>query len=278
MEKSNKLKIKKTLIQFTKKKGISNNELASLIGVSSATISNIVNERWDTLKEEMLVRVWNTVKPSTWKIIGTSNFNAVQALCNEAQTNQRMYGLIGYTGAGKTTALFEYYRSNPRVYYVVGKKSMRPKRFFEKLLKQMGILFSGTIYDMIERIAQELNKKPGTLLIIDEAGKLDQTMFMYLHDLRDETINTTGMVLAGVEYFKANLLKAVEKQKQGMPEFMGRIMAWQELNTPTKKEIEAICEKNGLADKQKIKELGRIRDFRRLANSIENHKIIVNQI
>jgi DNA transposition AAA+ family ATPase len=277
MELAQRIEIKKAVNSFCTTKGISKNELATVAGVSSATLSNLEYERWDMIKDATLAKIHRVVRPTNWAIVSTSNFEIIQTMCGDAQFNNKMLGLIGYTGAGKTTALKDYYHNQKKVYYMVGKKSMRPKRFFATLLRQMGVSYMGTIGDMIERIALEFNKQPDSLLIIDEAGKLDQTMFMYLHDLRDETIDTTGILLAGVEYFKTNLEKAVEKQKQGMPEFMGRITAWQELDPPSKNEAKAICIANGISDEKLVKELVNIKDYRQLSNQIINAKMIIHQ-
>jgi DNA transposition AAA+ family ATPase/DNA-binding XRE family transcriptional regulator len=273
MELSEKNKIKEAIKGFCITKGVSKNELATIADVSPATLSNIDYERWDLLSDEILLKVYKYVRPGDWVLIETDNFRTIQKICSDAQGNNKMLGVVGFTGAGKTTALRHYYSKTKNVYYLVGKKSMRPKRFFSSLLKQMGVQFMGTIGDMIDRIALELNKQSNSLLIIDEAGKLDQNMYMYLHDLRDETMYTSGIILAGVEYFKSNLEKAVDKQKQGMPEFMGRINAWQELDLPKKHEARAICEANGLTEKKVIDSLQNIKDFRRLANQIINAKM-----
>ncbi|MFK5855127.1 MAG: ATP-binding protein [Bacteroidota bacterium] len=276
MEIAVKEQIKEGINRFCRTKDISKNEAAPIIGVSSATLSNIENENWSLLADEMLVRIHNFIAPDCHALVKTSNFNTVWDLCTDTQKSHKMTCLVGYTGAGKTTALQEYFKSTRNVYLLTAKKSMRPKRFFAKLLKQMGVLYAGTIGDMIERITEEFNRRPNSLLIIDEAGKLDQTMLMYLHDLRDETNLSTGILLAGVEYFKSNLEKAVQKQSQGMPEFFDRIVAWQSLNRPTWAEIDAICKANGLNDLEKSKELRKVRNFRHLTNQISNVKMRMN--
>jgi DNA transposition AAA+ family ATPase len=218
------------------------------------------------------------VKPNDWNIVRTSNFEATFKICNDAKRHGKMIGIIGYTGAGKTTALSEYYRAKKDVYLVTCKKSMKPRQFFEKLLKQIGVTYTGTIYDMIEKASELLNSKPNPLLIIDEAGKLSPTLMLYIHDLRDNTMGHAGIVMAGVDYFKANLLKAVLKQKEGMPEFFSRVIMWYELRVINKGEIEAICSKNGLTDAATISELlkgeNRVKDYRELFNAITNYKQI----
>ena len=211
--------------------------------------------------------------PNEWQLVRTSNLDTIHAICNDASKTHKMVGIIGYTGAGKTKALTSYL-SNPNTFYVVCKKTMKPKQFFQKILLVMGINYSGTIYELIERISEELNSLENPLLIIDEAGKLTHTMMLYLHDLRDSTMETTGIILAGVEYFKTNLEKVVSKQKEGMPEFFRRVMTWQVLNPPTYAEIQAICKANGLEDIAAITRFKRISDFGTLQNAIINEKTL----
>ncbi len=96
--------IKQALNVFSKKKGMSKNELANKLGVSSATLSNIENERWEKIKDEMLLKIWNAIKGSDWQLVETSNFQTIFKTCEHAKEQNRMVGVIGATGTGKTTA------------------------------------------------------------------------------------------------------------------------------------------------------------------------------
>jgi len=277
MEKSVKYQIKNDFLEYCNKKGYSQNVAANILGVSPATVSNLVNEKWDLISDKKMDEIKLEIESTQANLVQTASFNTVTNLCGDAQLNCKFLAVVGGTGSGKTTALKEYSANNGSVYYMVAKKSIKPKRFFTTLLQNMGILYSGTIGEMVDKIVWGLNKKPGSLLIVDEAGKLDETMFMYLHDLRDETQLRAGIVLAGVEYFKTNLEKLVTKQKAGMPEFYDRIMSWQELPAPTKAEIEAICMINGVIDQEIIGQMKKSRNFRHLSNQITNYKMIINQ-
>jgi DNA transposition AAA+ family ATPase len=181
-----------------------------------------------------------------------------------------MLGIVGSTGYGKTTALRAFELDNKQVYYLTCQKSMRAKQFFQRLLQTMGVYATGNIYELIERIAAELNAQPRPLVLIDEAGKLTPSLMLYLHDLRNLTEGHAGLVLAGVEYFKTNLEKAVMRQKEGMPEFFDRIAAWEFLGTPTTAELRNVCHANGLTDPERVKQVCKVRNYRALANSIGN--------
>ncbi len=275
---SKHLETKNAVNNFILDKGISKTKLAKDIGISGSTLSNLEAERFELVSEEMILIIsnyLNRLKPE-WNLIITTNFQALHKICNDAKRNSKMVGVIGYTGAGKTTALNEYYRTKKNVFLVTCKKSMKPRQFFEKLLKQLGVNYTGSIYDMIEKTSELLNSKNNPLLIIDEAGKLSPALLLYLHDLRDNTINSSGIVLAGVDYFKNNLIKAVTKQKEGMPELFSRIVTWYELRAINRAEITAICKANGLEDEAVITELlkgeNKVKDFRELENAIINYQ------
>ena len=64
------------------------------------------------------------------KIIDTRNFTIITNTCNDAKNQSKMIAVIGYPGAGKTTALIHYYGQSPNTFYVKVQPSMKPKMFF----------------------------------------------------------------------------------------------------------------------------------------------------
>ena len=178
------------------------------------------------------------------KIINTNNFSTIKTCCRDAQNQSKMIGITGYPGAGKTTALLHYYKNDPNTFYVKVQPSMRPKVFYSKILQNMGVPDQNNgiqLHYLIQKIAFILkNSNEKNLLIIDEAGKFSPRMLEYLHELRDETNENTGIILAGPDYFHSNLIKWVNRGKEGMPEVYRRINMWEELNKPTFSEVSAI--------------------------------------
>ncbi|WP_161499253.1 ATP-binding protein [Flavipsychrobacter stenotrophus] len=260
-----------TLVQeFTTKKNQKQSTLARQLEISQSRLTQLFNNP-EMLSEELLLKIINRLKEKTdFKIVGTANFTAVQSICKEAQQKHKLVAIIGYPGAGKTVGLDSYYRNSGNTYYMEAKNTMNRKQFFAKVLIELGVNFQGTVYDMVNAIANELNTRESPLLIIDEAGKINHNVLLDLHDLRNATIGNAGIVMAGCEYFHDNMRIAAQKQKQGIPEFYSRVQNWNELNPPTRKEIAAICQSNGVSDAEVIKEMQRIKNFRELYNSITN--------
>lgn len=269
-----KEQIKEACKSYIASKGLSQNKLATQIGISAGTISQILNGNWHDIKEEMWRKVWNKVSSvqTISDVFETTDFKACTNACDAAKKHHLMVGIIGDTGMGKTTTL-EAYAQRKNVFYVVYDKTMKPKQFFIALLREMGISFEGSINEMVNRIADELNTISNPLLIIDEAGKIIQTMILYLHVLRDKTHKNCGIVLGGMPYFKSNLIKFSNKEKEGYAEFYRRINIWHSLKGLSRSEIMHICKESGIEDEETIKEMQGRKKFGELYNAILLHNI-----
>ena len=123
---------------------------------------------------------------------------------------------------------------------------MNPKRLFLSILRALNVSFDGNIHDIVTRISDELNRLDDPLLIIDEAGKLNHTMILYLHELREYTRTNCGIVLSGMPYFRYHLQKAADCQKEGYAEFLRRINLWHEMSGLSKAETEYVCSDEGI--------------------------------
>ena len=262
--------IRAAIREYCEVRNLSQNELATQVGVSSATISKMIKGNWGDIRDGIWRKVWITVSDGGVLLIDTSDHSAIDKLCKSARKKKLMVGLTGDTGMGKTTSLKTISRK-PNTYYVSFDKTMRSKQFFGAILREMGIAFEGSIHDMVNTIATELNTQDNPILIIDESGKLTHNIMLYLHVLRDMTSKNAGIVLAGMPYFKHNLIKFSNKQKEGYAEFYRRVNLWHEMEGLNKTEAEFICQQNGITDKEIVKELSRKRRFGDLVNDILLH-------
>lgn len=179
------------------------------------------------------------------ELYNTKDLESVFKQCEKTRKHKLMTGLTADTGMGKTTSLKMYSRQE-NVFLVTVDKTMNAKGLLQRILEAMNIKFYDDAHSVMRKIANELNSRNNPLLIIDEAGKLNHVMMLYLHDIREYTKENCGILLAGMPYFKSRLVKFSQKQKEGCSEFLRRINIWHELTGLSKKEIEYICQSEGI--------------------------------
>lgn len=273
-----KTEIKQVINDYCEEKGLSKAAFAVKCGVSEATLSFIENGKWQSVSDEMIQKIKSFIDQGMIDTIYQSfDFVDTFRACDKARKYRLMVGITADTGMGKTTALRTYSRQK-NVYYVSYDKTMRAAQFFVELLKELSVSFSGSLNEMMNRAAEELNRKESPLLIIDECGKLTHSMILYLQVLRDKTLFNCGIILAGMPYFKSNLQKFATREKEGYAEFLRRVNVWHTYIGLQAKEIEEICRLNGITDKEKIRELKRNKRFGDLMNEIYLYKIMEGEL
>ena len=265
-----KNELKNLIQERISSKKVSQNELAKELGVSNGTISNILNDHWERLNESMITKLLSQLRNEfNLQLIQTSNFQNIWNSCDKARQYKRLIAITGKEGAGKTVTLNEYHKRNENTYKITCIRLMKPKELLAEILKSMGVAFSGTLYQMILRIAEELNKRINPILLIDEISVLSISHLIYIKDIWDLVENNCGIVLCGQNYFLTNLQNAVEKCKIGMPEFYSRISFFLKIQKITNKEIEAICKLNNIDDVEFFYDSP---NFRVLGSLIKNKK------
>lgn len=273
-----KAEIKKAVNDYCEERGLSKSSFAFKCGISDATITALMKEKWDTLSKEMYIRIWNFMNRDKFDgLYQNVDFTSTVNACDKARKYRFMIGITADTGMGKTTALRTYARQK-NVFYVSYDKTMNASQFFVALLRELSIPFTCTLNDMMNFAVDRLNRLEAPLLIIDEAGKLTHSMILYLQVLRDRTCGNCGIVLAGIPYFKANLQKNAAREKEGYAEFLRRVNVWHSFAGLQPKEIEEICSIHGVKDKEKIRDLKRCKRFGDLMNEIYLYQIMEGMI
>lgn len=190
-------------------------------------------------------------------IINSYNFENIQNYCSETQYYTLLNFIIGSTGQGKTIGIKHYADSHEDVYYIKIKKSMTPKIIICRLLEQFGEnpdYAIGIHYnlDLLTRHLNSNNRKK--LIIFDEACKMTALSFLYIHELRDDTDHTTGMILASPDSIEKKFKNWINNKAVGMEEFHRRITDKIYLEEPTEEEIRSVIEENDINDEEFILE------------------------
>lgn len=192
------------------------------------------------------------------EIFETNNYRLINKICDQSRFEKSMLAIIGIPGIGKTTALVDYAARNKNTFYIRVRKSMSTKDFYVELLAAIS---HGeherdlTINFILNKIQYILKTRKNSLLLVDETGRLTNAQMGFIHEMRDLTENSTGIILAGPSYFQDNLEKWKRLNVVGIPEVYRRIEEFYELSNVMLGEVTAICRHYRILNKKDIKKI-----------------------
>lgn len=241
---------------------ISQNKLATMMGVSATVISFAVNKKKFSERRLISNDMWRKIEsyfdaPTTdhWDLFKTTNYIEIFKLCKDAQEHSRFLACIGDTGLGKTATLKAYQRETPNSFYVLCESVMTQKEFLWEITKAVGINVSGSCSTIINAITAKLIATHNPLLILDDAGKLSDSnlsMIQLLYDKTDGHTRRAGLLIAGMPHLKMHIEKGIQLGKRGFSELHRRVGYWLPLIIPSKVIIAQLCKHHGIEDKEVI--------------------------
>ena len=253
----------------------SQNKVATKAGVSSATISQMINENWSLIKDEM----WRKVKVKLkieldWQTAQTSNLDYIYKHLVKAKERSLSFGVSHDAGAGKSHTYKLFSKTHPNVIYIECKTYWKSKSYAKALVTACGLDDYGTQEDLIERFIDYLAGLDNPLVIIDQMDKLkDGPMDLFI-DFYNELNGHCGFVLSGVPALEKRIKRGVKADRTGYFELWSRIgRKFLKLKPVTVQDVQAICEANGLTDSEKIEDIFSLcdGDLRRVKKDVENY-------
>lgn len=269
MTEQQKNKITEAMIAKIETLGISQAKAAKMIGVSAATITNIKNEKWESITDAWY-KVQQWVGFDEWQIVETANIKGMMRIFRHAQERSITKALSYRQGSGKTCGA-RYYTSRTRnAFYLECEPHYTKKVFLQKLSKVMGLIISSSISDMVDAIVDRLNALDNPLIVLDEFDQLSESVFPFFKTFYNKA--RCGFVLIGGEYFPKRILKGVRLHKQSYCEIYSRLGAeFLPLHSLNANMIKSICMANGVYQKSDITAVisHANNDLRRVKNDIE---------
>ena len=248
--------IRVRLGEYCEMKGSQKRAATSLVGVSPATVTQIVTGKWELINEKM----WRSiaaqigVKQTRWNIVETRNYKALSEIFADAQENALVLAVCGEAGTGKSLTAAHYGAENPNVYVLACSEYWNRKTFLRELLRVMGKNPAGdTVGDMVDDVVMELKRRENPLIILDEADKLsDQVMFFFI-TFYNKLEDYCGIVLMATDYLEKKVRRGLRLNKKGYKEIYSRIgrrfMAMPGLSAT---DISDVCRANGVEGLREI--------------------------
>ena len=252
-------KIWALVIEEVKRLG-TNAAVANKLGVSAATISQVVNKKWNGVTEKMWLRLASGLdyNPTGWQLVDTVNSKMLRKVYDDAKQHSLWIAIAHRAGNGKTATARSYYNSDGHkgVYYITCAE-WNKREFVVALAKNMGIdvTTSKSCYQITTLIAGFLiqRKAMKPLVILDEADKLTQGAIRCLITIFNQVEDEVGFIIQGTENLEAQFHRGIKHKKKGYDELMSRFgRRFVTLLGANKQDVVNICRVNGLTDKKLI--------------------------
>lgn len=194
---------------FKESQGLSQSKLATMLGVSSTTISQYLSGVYmgdtDTLDKkvrEMIERAKDKANDIKSDFVATATAKNIMDVCAMAHAMNDINLVIGEAGLGKTMALKHYAENTEGVVLIETAPTFSPKVLLIELCQKIGVVPSRNNHDNITAIVEKL-KGSDRLIIIDEAELLSYKCLEVIRRIHD--MAGIGIVLAGMPRLRANL-------------------------------------------------------------------------
>jgi plasmid maintenance system antidote protein VapI len=284
MENFEKQKVVNKLAAYCARFDSQNRAAKSLKGVSAATVSQMVNGKWELIKDEM----WRNVAAQIgytaekWNIAETRDFKLLTQLLNYSKQKSKVSFITGAAGSGKTETIKHFAAENKRVHVVKCNDFWNRKTFLGELLTVMGLDSSGlTMYEMMSVIIRSIKQQDRPIIILDEADKLSDQLLYFFITLYNNLEDHCSIIMIATSFLQRRMERGIRLGKKGYPEIYSRGgRKFIELKGVGSADVRAVCIANGVTEPKAIKEIfeDSVNDLRRVKAKIEAYKEFVKPV
>ncbi|OFP41081.1 DNA transposition protein [Prevotella sp. HMSC069G02] len=279
-----KSQIRENLKQYVAKFPSQNKAAQSLTGISSATLSTLLQGKWENISDDMwrnLASQLGTGTGGDWQVVETKAWQEMTLVMQDAQSSRNVTWVVGEAGCGKTTTARLYATEHGEVFYILCSEDMKKSDFVREIARRIGQRTEGySIRELLDRIIDDLIQMEAPLLLFDEADKLPERVFHYFIDLYNRLEDKCGIVFFSTSYIKRRMTMGLRYNKCGYNEIHSRIgRKFYELERTAPHDVYAVCMANGVTDKGRISEVIKDSeayefDLRRVKKSIHRVKVM----
>ena len=274
-----KEQVRSALIAYRSNYPTLNRAAESLQGVSSATVSQLCNGKYELISDEMFVRIATQIGFAfdSWNLHEGKTFKEITFTLSDAQAYKNVIWIVGDAGCGKTTAAIEYRRTHRNVFYILCSEDMRRSDFVREIAKQVGAPTDSTnLRDILENAISMISFLSAPLLVFDEGDKLTDSVFNYFISIYNRLEGHAGIVFLSTDYIKRRMDAGLRYNKKGYKEINSRIgRRFFDVSPTEENDIYAICQANNLTDRADIEEV--LKDAKRSDNDLRRVKRCIHR-
>lgn len=244
---------------------------ARTIGISSSDFSNLENAKWKQNEKLLSVQKWLRIAREVgyefsdrqkWATAPTATYRTITKQLEVCQSDAISGILCDQAGIGKTHACREFAATRTNAFYINGGSHNTRTRFIRGLAQSMGLESKGSkVEEVVQDIVYYVKSLHNPIIIIDEAGDLENSTYLFLKRLYNELEFHCGFYMVGARGLKRRIESSIRLRRNGFEEVFSRFGGRYITIVPedTRKrvewlhgEAEKVCVANGLTDKEKL--------------------------
>lgn len=230
----------------------------SLVSVSAGTMSTILNGRYETISDEMFLKIRAQIAPKKaddWSLCETTLYKELNTLLADAQQYQNVAWAVSPAGSGKSTTASDYAAKHENAFLVSCSEDMKRGDFIRELARVIGVNVADmSLRTALEKVTKYLLSLDNPLLIFDEGDKLPDIVFYYFITIYNRLEGHCGIIFISTNYIKRRIEVGLSYNKKGYDEIHSRICRkFIELTPASGYEVAAVARANGIDDEKTIK-------------------------
>lgn len=230
----------------------------SLVSVSAGTMSTILNGRYETISDEMFLKIRAQIAPKKsddWSLCETTLYKELTTLLADAQQYQNVAWAVSPAGSGKSTTASDYAAKHENAFLVSCSEDMKRGDFIRELARVIGVNVADmSLRAALEKVTKYLLSLDNPLLIFDEGDKLPDVVFYYFITIYNRLEGHCGIIFISTNYIKRRIEVGLSYNKKGYDEIHSRICRkFIELTPASGYEVAAVARANGIDDEKTIK-------------------------
>lgn len=259
----------------------SQSKMATKLGISTATVSQIINGNWKLIKDEMWRKVKVNLKVDLdWNVVQTSNMELINNALMVVQSRSMAIAISENAGIGKSEAFKTYARKYKNVVMIECKHYWTRKSYIKNICRSAGLEDFGKTEEMIARFTDYMKGLDRPLMIIDQADKLKDPQLDLFMDFYNDLFKHCGFVLSGVKALEKRIRKGVQRDKSGYKELWSRIGSkfYDQIQGATIQDVAMICNANGVTDTEIHQYIFNVceGDIRKVRIEVEKQQMMTN--
>jgi hypothetical protein len=243
---------------------------ATRIGITSSDFSNIASAKWASNDKLVGHGKWLRIARSIgfeftaaekWVTARTETFITISKQLEVCQQESLAAIFCDRAGIGKTHAAKEYANTHANAFYINGGLSPNRFRFARALAQAAGLDAKGSAEDVLEDFMYYMKSIERPILIIDEAGDMDNSTYRLLKRLYNELEFHCGFYMMGAPDLKKRIEASIRLRRNSFEEVYSRFggryiqVVPSEPNAQRKfleAQVMQVCKANGLTDPERL--------------------------